>query len=366
MDHLANDGAAAPVDDLRSEIESAFKASETNEGPQPGEADTSAALTADNQQPGTVDRSRDPASGRFVAKTAAEIAAATNAAVADAAKAQQAAQQQPGQQQGAEQQARVPTPPPGWSVAGKAAFAALPDAVKNDVAKREDEISQGFAKLAEYKGLDPYVEMARGLGTTLPESLERYVSAEQFLERDPINGILWLCGNYNVHPAQLLEATGQGGHQPQPGQDPFAPVMEQFQTLDQRLSRFEQQQEQALDDQVNGQISAFASDTANKYFDNVRHDMGRLIAIADQTGKTLSLKDAYEQACWAHPEIRAALINEQNTARDVQARQKAESDQRSAKGLSPGSPVPGGTLAATQPASTLREEIERSFDAHRV
>lgn len=367
MDDLANTGAAAPADDLRSEIENAFKADATaSEAPQGQEqvtpltpAPVDPSLTA-GEQAAADQRARDEL-GRF---TKAEQAAKANEAVAAAQKAVQ-----PGQQPAVVDPASVKPvgPPPGWSPTSKAAFDALPDAVKKDIAKREEEISAGFAKLTEYKGLDPYVEMARGNGTTLPESLERYVAAENLLDSNPINGILWLCERYQVHPANLLEAIGQGqGHQQPPGQDPFAPVFSHIQTLDQRLSQFEAMREQSEDQAVNSQIEAFATDAQHKYFSNVRKEMGQLIALADQQGQTLSMKDAYEKACWANPEIRELFIKDRYAADQAAANRKADEARRAAGSLSPGSPVPGGTLAAHEPASSLREEIERSFNSARV
>lgn len=368
MDDLANTGASAPADDLRSEIENAFKA-DTAEPAQGQEQVAPAQVQpqADTTTPATGDRPRDEA-GRFVAKPADAVPDAKKAADAAVTTAQQQvtqAIQQPGEQLA---QVKPVGPPPGWSIQGKAAFDALPEAVKKDIAKREEEISAGFAKLTEYKGLDSYVEMARSQNTTLPEALERYVAAENALETNPINGMLWLCERYNVHPAQLLEAIGQDQGYQQPGQsaDAFAPVMGHIQTLNQRLSQFERAQQQAESQAINGQIGSFAADPANKFFANVKQDMGRLMSVAAQKGQEMTLAQAYEQACWANPEIRALLIKDQIAQDQAAAQRKAEEAKRAAGSLPTGSPIAGGTLAANEPAPTLRAEIERAFEGSRI
>jgi len=74
--------------------------------------------------------------------------------------------------------------------------------------RREDEVNRGLSKLAEYKGLDQYADMARQSGTNLATALERYVAAEQVLERNPIQGLLWLAQTYGVQPQALMQAMG--------------------------------------------------------------------------------------------------------------------------------------------------------------
>ena len=363
---------APPVDDLRADLQAAFdadKGEDLTPAPEPRQA---------SEQPPSPssdgDRPQRDEFGRFLPKDAQSSQPDVQKAADAAVKAAQASVVPPGQpgQPGQQAPGQAPPgaplgPPPGWSVASKAAFAQLPDPVKADIAKREQEVSAGFAKLAEYKPLDPYVSMAQKQGTTLPEALERYVAAENLLEQEPVNGILWLCQRYNVHPAHLLQAIGgpAGGPQP-PQQSPLDPVFGQLQAVNGRLAQIEAEREQFLDHQVLSQIDQFKADPANIYFENVRHDMGRRIKFADINGEDLSLKDAYDQACWAHPEIRALLINQQTEAARQGANRKVQSERSAARSLPPGSPVAGGTLARDEPASTLRDEIIRSFNEYRV
>lgn len=357
------DTGAAPVDNLRADIEAAFDADQ-------GADLTPAPDQAPEQQPADAgDRPRDE-SGRFLPKgvpsSPPEVQKAADAAVKSAAQSVQQAQAQP--VPGGPAPPGAPLgPPPGWSIASKAIFDKLPDPVKADIAKREQEVSAGFAKLAEYKPLDPYVSMAQSQGTTLPEALERYVAAENLLEQEPVNGILWLCQRYNVHPARLLEAIGgqPGGPQP-PQASPLDPVFGQLQAVNGRLAQIEAEREQFLDHQVLSQIEQFKADPANIYFENVRHDMGRRIKFADLNGEDLSLKEAYDQSCWSHPEIRPLLIKQQTEAARQDATRKVQSERSAARSLPPGSPVAGGTLARDEPASTLRDEIIRAFNDHRV
>ncbi len=118
-----------------------------------------------------------------------------------------------------------PKPPPGWSRASKVAFDALPDAVKEAVAKREREVDQGFAKLKKYKGLDKYVEMAERSGTTLDKALEQYTGLEDLLRRDVFAGVGQILRNMGLNPHAVLQAYYQrvgGGAQEAPQAAPQA------------------------------------------------------------------------------------------------------------------------------------------------
>ena len=345
----------APADDLRSTLEAAFAA---DAEPQEGVSEIPGAEQPPPAPTDPAARPRDE-QGRFTARQQAEQVAR---------EAQQAIRSpQPGQQgQPGQQAPAVPVgPPPGWSVASKAAFDKLPEPVKADIQKRETEIAQGFAKLAEYKPLDAWIDMARQQQTTLPEALERYVAAENLLEAQPINGILWLCQRYQVHPAQLLQAIqGEAGGPQPPQQSPLDPVYGQLQALHGRLNEFEQEKERQLDQQAYNEMEQFRADPQNRYFENVRYDMGRRMKFADLNGEVMDLQQAYDEACWAHPEIRQLLINERQA--QATAQRRTQSNGLAAKGLPPGSPIAGGTLSNEQPAATLREEIMRSFNASRV
>lgn len=272
---------------------------------------------------------------------------------------------------------RVSGPPPGWSVASKAAYDQLPDAVKADIAKREQEVASGFARLTELRGLEPYQQLARQNQTTLPEVLQRYVEAEDLLDREPIKGLLWLCQRYNVHPGQLMQAIGQGAPSTAPPQSnganqngaaggyqippELAGLTDHLQALNQRISLFEQQQSEALDQSVASEIDTFGSDPTNRFFPNVRQEMGRLIQLADAYGQQMTLKEAYDRACWSHPEIRAHLIQSEVMKTKAVPPARVERARLSSSSLPPGSPVPGGTLTANEPANSLREEITRAF-----
>lgn len=334
----------APVDDLRSQLEAAFESSDETG------VDIEPAVEPDGQP-----RAPD---GKFAAKQQE----AEPETAPEPAEAPVVDQEQPETETAAEGASL--TPPPGWSVEAKTAFDTLPDAVKAAVAQREQEVNQGFAKLQDYKGLDPYVDMARSNGKDLSQVVQAYMNAEDLLQKDFVGGVKQLCQFYNVTPEQLAS---QLGGQPAEGetQQHLNPLLERINSLEGMVRGQVESQTQAERTRVENETSAFFADPANKYASNVSEEMAALI----KSGKAGSLKEAYDAALWLNPETRQLLINEQVNARSSaeadQAQAATEKAKAAAKSVT-GSPLPGANPDTSGPAQSLREELEQAFAAGRA
>lgn len=253
-------------------------------------------------------------------------------------------------------------PPIGWSVAAKADWANLPPHVQEAVAKREQEVSQGFAR---YSGLKQFAEVAEQNGTTLAAAVQDYAKLEDGLRRDFLGGLDAIAARFGYSPADVAQyyaarhgvpATGQIG---QGYQQPAFNPDEIISTAEQRaLARFEEAQTRR---ESQSEIERFSADPAHPYFDNVREDM----AILLQTGKAQNLNDAYEMACWANPETRAIMLKSQSNSSPSpqEAVQKAKA---AAKAVG-GAPSPGFNpgMKPNAPKATLRDEIMAAVASQR-
>lgn len=259
-------------------------------------------------------------------------------------------------------------PPPGWSPAAKVAFASLPPEVQQSVAKREEEVNKGFAKLTEYKPLERFMEQARQSGTTLDRALENYTGIERALRSDFVGGIDNLCQRQGVDPVALANVIlarngvtpsqpGETGAAPQANQNAqrvdLSPILQKISALE---NHFQQQQSQG----VQSEIQRFASDPKNTFFDNVKEQMGHLI----NAGVAADLADAYDKACWANPEIRGLLIKQQSAPSDQSAAAKAATQARQAAKSITGSPIAGAARGG--PATSIEDEIRAAFEAASV
>lgn len=264
------------------------------------------------------------------------------------------------------------TPPAGWSATAKAKFASLEPDIQAEILKREGDIERGKAQWqsgAERLNrldqvLSPLQERLRVNGVDEATFVGQLVAANNMLDQDPINAMLELGRLKGVNWGQLV-ARLQG--QPmQPPQGQGAPLPPQFSALGQQvqqLTQWAQQREQLERQSVlsshQSEIDRFRADPANVYFENVRGAMSNLI----RAGQATTLKDAYDQACWANPEIRGLLLADQakqqaeaNKARVAQARQAA--------GSLTGSPSPGAPPGGQRPSnSSLKETLSDVWDA---
>jgi hypothetical protein len=181
MTDLTNAGAPANETSLRDLLASEFDKASAPETP----AAPVAAVPAPAQETAAEAeaRARDE-KGRFAAKP--EETAAKPATEAPAKPVEEKPAVEPAKE--AEATTKAPVgPPPGWSIAAKADFDTLPDAVKAAVAKREEEIDRGFAKLKDYKAIETqHSAQAQQYGVPLPEFINRLAAADKFLQTQPL------------------------------------------------------------------------------------------------------------------------------------------------------------------------------------
>lgn len=310
-------------------------------------------------------RARDER-GRFAPQTAAPAQAQTpQAPAAPQAPAEPAA---PVAEAPA---APVGAPPPGWSIAAKTAFAAADPAIQAAVVKREEEVNRGLAELQNYRELRPFADMARARGDTLPGMIKRYAEAENALAHNTVPALLWLCKSYNVDPRQLAQVfVGQGGQpqpgqpQPQPGQQP-QPQQPRQQAQPQNVAQIVQQ---VLQEREIGQtLNQFLSNPKYKYAQNLRPQMAHFL----DSGLADTLEDAYDQACWAHPEIRALLIKEQAAPAPAPAPRpnpaQAASNARAAAKSVTGTPLPGAsTVPSPNPDLDIADQLRAAMRQSRA
>jgi hypothetical protein len=349
MDNEADLSAANEDDfDISADLAAAFDAAEEP-------AETSADVPEETAAE-TAERVRDE-KGRFAPKATEVAATETQPTPTVEAKADVAAPVDPVPVAG---ELRAP---PGWSPAAKVAFANAPPEIQQAVAKREQEVNAGFAKLAEYKPIERYAEMARQSGTTLDKALDNYIGIENQLRSDFPSAIETLCQRSGIHPVALANhiLARNGGSPDQYGdtgatqanqkaQVDLSPVMQKISALESYIA---QQQNQG----VQSEIERFASDPKHTFFDNVKADMGRLI----NSGYATDLSDAYDKACWANAEIRGLLIKQQSVTAAPSAKAAAANQARAASKSITGSPIPNASVKG--PQSSLEDEIRQLMDS---
>jgi hypothetical protein len=319
------------------------------------EAQKERAATADGERPAkavpsAVDRARDP-SGKFVPSTDRpapdRTAAPATAAPAAPAPANGAAAPE------AHADA-APRPPGSFAPAAKVAFDAAPPALKEAIAKREQEYAKGIERYQALKPVEKYAEMAARGGTTLDKALEQYIGIEQLLNRDPIAAFEQIMRNVRINPQAFatayLHRVSQGGQNagpsaPHGGQhagqlDPQAIVRQATEAV---RAEYEARQ-------VQSDVQKFAADPRNRFYENVKPQMARLV----QAGIANDIQSAYDMACRMDPEI-SRLLN-QPPAPDP--RKIAADQARGFARATTGAPASGqGPRPSGLPANATRRQI---------
>lgn len=116
-----------------------------------------------------------------------------------------------------------------------------------------------------------------------------------------------------------------------------------------------QSAETATQASIASDLEAFASDPAHEHFETVRGQMAALL----MSGQAKDLKDAYEKACWAHPDIRNSLVNKQ-LAQETEKRKKEAEKAKQAGASITGAPSTGSGNQSLGDMS-LRQALEHQF-----
>ena len=218
-------------------------------------------------------------------------------------------------------------PPPAWSAASKAEFAKLPRAIQTEIARRENDVTTAFTQRAEQfnavqplvQAVAPYADKFALRGQHPAVAVQQLLAVQELLERDPMQGVAHVARAYGVDLRNFAAAFSQV-------QKPVAPEVQAVTNEVAQIKNLLAQQQRSVEQQemsrITGEVQAFSADRGtHPYFDIVRPAMAQLMA----QGICDNLQAAYEHACWAIPEVRDRILNDQKRA-EMTARQKAERD----------------------------------------
>lgn len=264
-------------------------------------------------------------------------------------------------------------PPDHWSAADKETFSKAPKEVQEWALRRHKEMEADYTRktqeIAEFKRdyepieqmFAPHKSYLRTQGLTPADVVQRWHAAEQFLTEQPVEAIKWLAGNYGVDINQLAQ-------QEQPADPQIQQLNQKIAGLESQLTERQQAEVQQRQSQIMDQIQSFASETdeagnpARPYFNDVMEDMVSLARAEQAAGRTPVLKDLYDKAVWANPQVREQVLSAQRKAAEEkqaqEARAKAAAAKKAAKSVS-------GQPSGSTPSSDdlgLRESLERAFN----
>lgn len=229
------------------------------------------------------------------------------------------------------QEAQVATepeisPPNTWKKDVAAKWNTLPPEVRAEVARREADFHKGieqyrgaaqFAQAMD-KAIQPYAATLQSLNVTPEVAVKELLSADHRLRySQPQEKLAYFAELAKAYGIDLGQVQHYEPQQIDPNVSALQNQVQQLQGWIQQQSMMGQQQEEA---KLHSEISSFASDPKHSHFESVRGHMAALL----QAGQAKDLADAYEQAVYANPVTRAAILAEQQEAARKELTQKAQ------------------------------------------
>lgn len=250
------------------------------------------------------------------------------------------------------------TPPNTWKKEAQAAFLKADPVIQNEVLRREADIHKGieqYRQAADWaRGIDnainPYKQTMQQLGITPEVAISELMAADHRLRygsaQDKATYFAYLAKNYGIDLGQAMQSAE--------AVDPrLYQYQEQNQRLQQQLQNIEQQARHIEYTQLNSELNNFIADPKHSHYESVRGHMAALL----QAGQAKDLEDAYEQAVYANPVTRAAVLQQQAEVAKAEAAKKAQTARAASSVNLRSRPA----LDVKQPIGTMDETIRNIY-----
>lgn len=297
--------------------------------------------------------------------------------------------------EGADKQPEIEAPQD-WDKATKDAFASLPTPeAKQALLSAYKNMQAGFTRKSQEHA--DTVRFAQAVRSQIDDEtrtriaaegrdevgyINQLVSLERYARSKPVEYIKTAMQTLGVRPEHLGVAHQQQAAQEDDYSDPdVANLRQQLsglegsidQKLQAQLQRFQQQQELQ---QWQATVNQFATakdgegNAIRPHFDKVRTMMASLYTAPDYqaiSDPTERLQAAYEAAVYAHPELRATVIQEQTQKAAEQARQK-EAVERAKRAKPPvkSSPAPASQAGSKASLRDIISDVSRSVSGGQI
>ena len=262
------------------------------------------------------------------------------------------------------------TAPQSWGAAVKGKWAELPQEVRAEIAKRENDIHQmmtrhdGELRMGrEMKDvISPYMPIIAAEGGTPATAVQSLLNTAYLLRtgtpEQKRNLIQQVAQQYGVDLSQT--------NQNQPQIDPaIKQVMDRLSGIEQKFTDQTNLQHRLTNDKIISEIQAFAANPQNVHYAAVENSLAPHIAQIKAGNPTMStaeiLQEAYQAACWANPQIRASLISAQEQEQAEKRKAELAKKKQAAVSVtgSPGHKTPSST---TKEKRSVEDDVRDALD----
>lgn len=252
---------------------------------------------------------------------------------------------------------KIPAPAE-WSGLSKVKWDQMPRAVREEIVQHEEKRAAATADLLPVKELlDVNREFLVNQAGSVPAAFTQLMQFARMSVDNPVALAEHILRARGIDPRQAFSGQPQVQGTPQQAQPPD---MQSYvaQLVQQAVQPLQAEAERQQSQQLQSTINQFGADPKHPFFNDVRVHMGQLI----QAGTAKTMDEAYEQATWANPAIRAHLLEvEREATQTAQAATvlKAKTAQRASV---TGPPLNGALPAGGGPKGNVRDVVRELYD----
>lgn len=269
--------------------------------------------------------------------------------------------------------------PASWRAPQKAKWDKLDPDVRQEIVRREREITKTFGENGAARQLynqftqavAPFQARIASLGISPVVAAQELFKADYILTTAPkaqrAQYMAKLISEYDVDILELDAALA--------GKEPADPVAsrveamlaERLKPLNQFLTSQQQREQQAAErssQEVAQTVESMATDPKFPHFEAVRMDMADVIELAAKRGVYLSPEQAYTRAIAMNPEVSKLVADQQQAEASKAAAVKAHAAAQKARSASVSvGGAPGGAPSGASGAPDRRSAIAAAFDS---
>jgi hypothetical protein len=356
---------------IRDALEAAVPVEEPTAAPEPASEPASAPAEPATPAPEAAKSDGRDERGRFKTKDAPVAPEAPQKAAAEPA---HGIQPGPKAEPKAAPRERAPA---SWRPDVREHWAQLPEPVRAEVARREQEVQRTLQETADARRfadqlnqvIRPYEMFIRAENSNPLQAIDNLMSTAAKLRTGTAPELAQMVagmvkqfgvGRFGQTFIEQLDSALAGEV---PRVDPQAAqlqqvVQQQLAPVQQFMSQFQQAQyaqQQAAAQQAAGEVQQFLERA--EFGEDVREDMADLMEVAQRRGRELTLQDAYRQACLANPRVRSVLQARAKTRGTQQLSGAAVRAKAAAVSVSGGPALSGATAEATDVRSAIEAAI---------
>lgn len=253
-------------------------------------------------------------------------------------------------------------PPQSWSAEMKEKFKTFPAEAQEELVRRQKEMDDTFFRKTQEKSqelrereefvsaLEPIQPTLSELGLSPAQAVKEFVGLYRFSEEDPIGYINHYAQSKGLELAKL--ATGEYDAR----DIKLSQLQSELYNIKAQQENYLKSQDMNLRRELEARVEQFKSRPENKYFEQVRPIMARLVA----TGQASNEEEAYKAAIWLDENVREAVLKDREQERLKQEKERvAKAKKLSNTGLSSKEISTGGKVYSLDEelASVYRKNV---------